>query len=191
MNMLTRSQVLEAVDSLPSLPAVVLELIASLDDDDDDADSDVLAGKIALDQALSAKALRLANSPFYGLRREVMSVRDAVAVLGFRTLRNLATTAALVDAFGRNGNPSFGFLAFWRHSVGTALCARSLVSHLGMRADVAYTAGLVHDIGRLVLATRFADAYGDVMALGLNGDHLITVFQAAEKDFACACNILA
>lgn len=162
MTMLTLPEVLKAVNSLPSLPAVVLELIASLDDDD--VDIDTLAGKIALDQALSAKTLRLANSSFYGVQRQVTSPRDAVTVLGFRTLRSLATTAALVGALGAGGNPSFGFLAFWRHAIGTALCARALALQLALNSEAAYMAGLMHDIGRLVLATRFAGAYASVIA---------------------------
>ena len=162
MTGLTLAEVLKTVNSLPALPAVVLELIASLDDDN--VDLDTLASKIALDQALAAKTLRLANSSFYGVQRQVTTVHDAVAVVGFRALRNLATTAALVGALGTGRNPSFGFLAFWRHAIGTALCARALALQLGLNSEAAYTAGLVHDIGRLVLATRFADAYESVVA---------------------------
>jgi putative nucleotidyltransferase with HDIG domain len=153
----TLDEVKKTVNRLPSLPAVVLDLLASLDDDN--VDLDTLAAKIALDQALSAKTLRLANSSFYGVQRQVATTREAIAVLGFRTLCNLVTTAALVGSIGKNSHPSFGFLGFWRHSIATALCASAIASKIGQNADVAYTAGLIHDIGRLVLATQFSDAY--------------------------------
>lgn len=162
------ADVMQAINKLPSLPAVVLELITSMEDED--VDIDTLARKISLDQALSAKTLRLANSSFYGVQRQITSARDAIPVLGFRTLHNVAVTAALAGALGDGGAPSFSFVSFWRHSIGTALCAKALAPQLGLNTETAYTAGLIHDIGRLVLATRFAPAYAQVNALRVRDD---------------------
>lgn len=170
--MIRLDDVLLAVNTLPSLPAVVLELIASIDDDD--IDIDVLSRKIALDQSLSATTLRLANSSFYGMQRQVTSVQVAVPVLGLRTVRHLATTAALLGSMRGNGNPALSVVGFWRHSIGTALSARALAARVGISPDSAYTAGLVHDIGRLLLATRFAAAFEAVAARhAIDGGQLI------------------
>lgn len=142
------------VDSLPALPAVVVELIESIDDEN--ADADLLAGKISRDQALVARMLRVANSSFYGLQGKVTSIHDAVVVLGLRGVRTLATAAAVTGCFGSRGLAgSFDFRSFWAHSIGVALCARGVARRLRVSEDNAFTAGLLHDIGQLVLASRF------------------------------------
>ena len=82
------AQVVGQIHALPSLPAVIMELIQSLGDDD--ADTHVLAKKIASDQALVAKMLRVANSSFYGLQGKVTSIQDVVVVLGLRSVRTLS-----------------------------------------------------------------------------------------------------
>lgn len=161
MNTLQLDQVQAGIGRLPSLPAIVLELVASLDRDD--LDVAVLAGKMALDQALTARALKLANSSFYGLSREVTSLQAAISVLGFNSIRALATTAALMDGLASARSAGLALIPFWRHSIGAALCARALAAHSGQAQDSAYTAGLLHDIGRLLLATQFPAQYSAVL----------------------------
>lgn len=163
MTALTTADIIGQVRDLPSLSTVVMELLHSLDQEDIDIGS--LAAKVAHDQALAAKSLRLANSSFYGMQRKITTIHEAVAVLGFRTVRSLVTTAALTDSFARQGNRSFDFAAFWRHSIGTAVCAKGLARQLKMNQEYAYTTGLLHDIGRLVLVTRFASQYQLVLNL--------------------------
>ncbi len=168
MNTLVVTDVLKKIQALPSLPAVVLDLLASMEQPE--VDIDTLARKIALDQALTAKTLRLANSSFYGMQRQVTTVSEAIAVLGLSSVRNLATTAALVGALSSPGPGGFDFMAFWRHAIGTALCARSLAAQTGLNPEQAYVAGLLHDIGRLVLATQFSTQYAAVTALRAASD---------------------
>lgn len=142
------------VDSLPALPAVVVELIESVDDED--ADADLLASKISRDQALVARMLRVANSSFYGLQGKVTSIHDAIVVLGLRGVRTLATAAAVTACFSSRGLAgSFDYRAFWAHGISVALCARAIARRLRVSEENAFTAGLLHDIGRLVLAARF------------------------------------
>ena len=163
MNTLTVTEVLGAVNTLPSLSAVVLDLLVAIDQPD--VDIDLVARKVALDPALTARALRLANSSFYGMPRQITTMPDAVAVLGLSSVRNLATTTALMGALAQPDPGAVDPQAFWRHAIGTALCARSLASHGATQQDQAYIAGLLHDIGRLVLATRFSGHYQAVLAL--------------------------
>jgi putative nucleotidyltransferase with HDIG domain len=154
------ADVIKAVHSLPSLPALVLDLLASLEDAE--VEVDVLARKIVLDQVLTARTLRVANSSFYGRQRKVATIHEAISVLGIHGLRNLALTATLMDRLAGGNDARFCFSTFWRHAIGTALCARALAARTGLNREQAYTAGLLHDIGRLVLATRFHAAYGAV-----------------------------
>ena len=152
---LDRDGVLKGVRNLPSLPAVVIELLQSMEDDD--ADTRQLAGILARDQALSAKVLRVANSSFYGLQGKVESIGDAIVVLGLHGLRTLATAAAVTDVFAtkRGGEHGYDLPAFWRHSIATGLCAKEMARHSRMNEGNAFAAGLLHDIGRLALASCF------------------------------------
>lgn len=162
MNTVTLDEVRRRIHKLPSLPKVVMELLASLDRDD--VNIDALVKKIAKDQALAAKTLRLANSSFYGMARQVATIQDAVIILGFRTVRSLATTAALMGALTANAPGHFNAVPFWRHSIAVAICARELTSHLPLNPEQAYTAGLLHDIGRLALVTQFPSHYEATLA---------------------------
>lgn len=154
---ITQEQLLAAVRRLPSLPAVATELILSFEKAT--VDTDTLAHKIALDPSLSAATLRLANSSFYGLAGKVATLADAIMVLGLRQLRSLVVTAAVVGRMPVPTNIGFDVDAFWRHSICTALAARQLAEHLKIPAEQAYIAGLLHDIGRLALATTFPDMF--------------------------------
>jgi len=156
---IARDDLLAALRNLPPLPSLVLELVESLGHEELSAAQ--LATKISQDQALAAKALRLANSSFYGRGRRVGSVSEAIGVLGLRTVRAVVTAAGLAGSFGHPVD--FDHDAFWRHSLASALCAQALANELGRDdADLAFTVGLLHDIGRLALASAFASAYAEV-----------------------------
>ena len=157
--------VVAGVRDLPPLPAVVMELMLAMGHDD--LSLEQLATLISRDPALAAKTLRLANSPFYGMPRHVTSVADATTVLGLRMLRSIVTAAGLTGAFSAEACQVLDFPAFWRHSIGTALCAQSLAQTLHMDADAAFTIGLLHDIGRLLLASRFPQPYAAATAHAL------------------------
>lgn len=140
--------------SLPALPAMASELLASLGQDD--VDVATLARHITSDQSLAARALRIANSPFYGLAGRVTTIQDAVVILGFRAIRSLVLSSLMVRAVDRmtgEGNSR----GFWRHAVGVALCARGLARFSNACQDTAFTAGLLHDIGRVFLSACFPE----------------------------------
>ena len=162
MNRLSHDDVVQNLDDLPSLPAVVMELLDSIDAEE--VDIAVLARKVALDGALTAKTLRLANSSLYGLQVRVTTLQQAITYLGFQTARNLITAAALTGCFPEGRCRGFSHPAFWRHSLATAICAQVLARHLRFNQDYAFTAGLLHDVGRLVLVSCFPDHYARVIA---------------------------
>ncbi|MEX5744997.1 HDOD domain-containing protein [Massilia sp. X63] len=155
--------ILGGVDDLPSLPAVVMELLGSIDEDD--IDLGMLAKKVANDPALTAKTLRLANSSAFGLQVKATTIQQAMTFLGFQATRKLITAAALTGCFPSGRCPGFNDKAFWRHSIATAACARALARRVRFNADYAFTAGLLHDIGRLVLVARFPERYQAVLSL--------------------------
>lgn len=172
MNHIELDEALRRIHNLPSLAVVVTELLASLKQDD--VNINALAQKIAQDQALTANTLHLANSSFYGMARQVTTIQEAIAILGFRTVRSVASTAALIGTFAGGQHTSFNFAPFWRHALAAAVCARELAPHLKINPEYAYTVGLLHDIGRLVLVTQFQPQYKAVMAYRAKHDcHLL------------------
>ena len=162
MMRLVMSDIVKSVRELPALPVIVIELMSTMDEED--AGGNELAEKLSRDQALTAKTLRLANSSFYGMQSKVTSIQQAIAILGFNGVRTLVTTAAVIGNFKGDKSSVFDFLAFWRHSVATAVCAKLLAKPLRLNQDYAFMIGLLHDIGRLVLVTSSPEHYAEVLA---------------------------
>ncbi|MDB5754883.1 MAG: Histidine kinase [Massilia sp.] len=161
MSAITLEQAVGKLRDLPTLPLVVTELISSFERTDISVGE--LAAKVSNDQALTAKTLRLANSSFYGLQCKVRTIDQAIAVLGLDSVRALVTSAGIIGSFN-GGAGAFDFAGFWRHAVGTALCAKSLARLARCNQEYAFVSGLLHDIGRLVLITRFPTQYEAVIA---------------------------
>lgn len=155
-------QVGDAIERLPSLSPVVTEIMRIIDSGE--ADIDTLEKKIYQDQVLTARILRIANSPFYGFSGKIASAKEACVVLGLYTIRNIAITATALGAFppgAQQGAP--GLLEDWDHAVRTALTAQVLARHYGLEQNLAFTAGLLHDLGRIMLKVAFPGQYPAVM----------------------------
>jgi putative nucleotidyltransferase with HDIG domain len=176
---MTADDIIKAVRDLPSLPAVVIELLGSMDQED--IDTHALAAKITLDQALTAKTLRLANSSFYGMPSKVTTIAQAISVLGFHSIRTLVTACSITGSFAAGAGPrsDFDFPAFWRHAVASAVCARLLAPYCRVNPDAAFTAGLLHDLGTLVLVTGFPEQYRSASAYQREHDCLTAEAQRA------------
>jgi len=156
-------QMLEQAHQLPSIPKLVQELLQALDDPNVDASR--IAAKLQLDQALSAKVLRLANSSFYGGTRKISAVNDAVVMLGVDALRTMVAAGGVVSAF--KAPEGFDLRAFWRRSFMVAGLCRWLVRRGKLRslnAETAFTAGLMHDVGNLLMHTLDAERMREVDA---------------------------
>ena len=145
---------LQASTQLPAVPDVVQSLILSFEDPD--ADIDRLAEKISHDPALAAKVLRLANTPAYGGSRKVASIADAVMMLGFNTLRTLVLACGLAGQFRQL--PGIDMKMFWRRSFRVASTAAWLAKLCRRSPDLAFTVGLLHNVGQLLLAVADAPA---------------------------------
>jgi putative nucleotidyltransferase with HDIG domain len=153
------SNVLDHIQKLPSLPSVVIEILQNFDNER--VDVTTLAKKIACDQAIVARVLRVANSPFFGLSGQVGSIFEAVSILGFNNLRGLVTAAAIINAFP-NSEKGFDWSEFWCHGISTAVSAKVLAKRVGLNPETAFTAGLLHDIGKLVMGVYFPQVFMQV-----------------------------
>jgi putative nucleotidyltransferase with HDIG domain len=150
---------LDHIQKLPALPSLVLDILQSFNDED--VDVSTLAHKIACDQAIAARVLRVANSPFFGLSGQIGSIPEAVAVLGINNLRGLVTGAAVINAFSC-AQAGFDWKVFWRHSIDTAVCAKVLARYVRGNEETAFTAGLLHDLGKLLISVHYPTALGGV-----------------------------
>jgi HD-like signal output (HDOD) protein len=144
---------LQNQNALPAAPRVLDDLIASFDDPDASVES--IARKLAQDPVLSAKLLRLANSAYYHVSRSVASVDDAVRMLGFVTVRSLVISAGLVGSF--KSVPGIDLKQFWRYSLETAVAAKWLARQAHDNTDLAFTVGLMHALGQLVMRAGARD----------------------------------
>ncbi|MDO8177139.1 MAG: HDOD domain-containing protein [Undibacterium sp.] len=134
-------------NALPSIPKVVQEVIDSFNNDS--VSIDEIARKLAADQVLSAKLLRLANSSYYHSERNIGTVDDAVLMLGFMTVRTLVVSSGLTSGF--KTMPGVDLKQFWRYSMHTAVIAKWLAKKIKANSDFAFTVGLMHAIGQLVM----------------------------------------
>jgi putative nucleotidyltransferase with HDIG domain len=142
-----------AIRDLPTLPVIAQKVLA-VDDDDLDGPKK-LAAIISADQSLSARALSLANSAYYGYRAKVATIRHAVNLIGMNMLKQLSLSVLVCGTVGRGGKRR---IEFWRHSFGTAIASSLIAKHARIEeTDVCFMAGLLHDIGRVIIDTHFPE----------------------------------
>jgi putative nucleotidyltransferase with HDIG domain len=177
MTALSRDQVLTRLKQLPSLPSAVSDLLASFGNEDVDVEQ--IARQIARDQGLTARVLRVANSSFYGLQSRVGTINEAVVVLGFRAVRSMVMAVGMNGIFRVDQCRGFDAPGYLRHGVGVGLAARALAPLAGQNPELAFTGGLLHDIGQLVLASNFSVQYSAVLDYRSKHDCPLVV---AERD---------
>jgi putative nucleotidyltransferase with HDIG domain len=119
---------------------------------------------IRRDPSLTARLLRLVNSVYYGLTTPVNSIEEAVFYLGIRQIRQLTTVTPIIEDFQKlSGKCNFPWREFWQHCIGTAILTREIYSSVESPADESdYVAGLVHDVGKIVMAYSFPDHFGEI-----------------------------
>lgn len=146
---------------LPALPDVATKVMELVRDPDTGVKD--LEDVISKDPALTARVLRIANSAMFGLRAQVSTVSRAIVVLGFNTLRSIVL-AASTQALYRTKGSRFKDRILWEHSLAVALASRSIARHIEFpAAEEAFVAGLIHDIGKVVLDANLGDRYQQVI----------------------------
>jgi len=158
--------IVQATTDLAPLKAVATKAI-QLAEDERSAAMD-LATVISSDQALTARLLKLSNSAYYGYARRISNVREAVILLGMRTVRSVAISTAIIDALRipQLENSRFDQDLFWAHSVTVGIIAEVIARETRVaRPEDAFTAGVLHDIGKLAMMLAEPAAFAEVIDL--------------------------
>ncbi|UUZ50099.1 HDOD domain-containing protein [Massilia sp. B-10] len=149
---MTLESLLQNPNALPTAPKVVEELISSFENPDVSVEE--IALKLSLDPVLAAKLLRLANSAYYHVSRRIGNVEDAVRMLGFVTVRTLVISSGLVGGF--KAVPGMDLEALLALQPARGSCGQVDRKKVGVNTDLAFTIGMMHAIGQLVLHSGMA-----------------------------------
>ena len=174
-----REQTLKCLDRLPKLSPLMAQLLAQLTRRDCEILD--LAQTVERDPLLSGQILRLANSAVFGRLRPVASVRHAIAMVGIGAMRKFVLASSISNLFSRTKVPAnFSVRRFNVHSVATATLVELLSEEVPFEAsEDAFLAGLLHDIGKLLIAVSLPRQYDEILALlAVTGGTLIE----AERD---------
>ena len=169
----TRLRSCPRLPSLGSINSALRELLNA-----DQRYTSQVAEVIRRDPSLTARLLRMVNSVYYGLSTPVNSIEEAVFYLGIRQIRQLVMVTPVVEDFQKlAGNTPFRWRDFWQHCIGTAILTREVLSAVYSPTDeVDYVAGLVHDVGKIAMASAFPEHFNRVYrnrnADGLQGREL-------------------
>jgi putative nucleotidyltransferase with HDIG domain len=153
------------VGELPAIPAIAGKVMTIANDSN--ASAEDLRKIIEQDPTLAARVLKVANSSLYGFGRQIETLRHAVTLLGFRTVECLVMAASLRDTFKHFG---LAEKLMWEHSTYTGVVAGKLASYKQIQVDreSGFTAGLLHDLGKIALSNVFRERYQRVVARTYN-----------------------
>lgn len=156
---------IEQVGELPTLPVVAMRVAEMVSDPDSNVNK--VVSVLANDAALTAKILKVANSAYYSTRKEIETLNMAIVILGMKEVYNLVTAISIFGAFPKDKfGKGFDYYKFWLHCASVAEIGKILASRLRFR-DVAtiFTAGLIHDIGKILLAQYYPDEFSRAMEI--------------------------
>lgn len=175
--MLEHQEILARIRSLPPAPAILARVLSIMDDPK--AGAQELIAAIEVDPGVTANVLRTCNSPYYAGSRQICTLEEAVHRVGMRTVSQLATTNG-AETLLNGTHEGYGLAPgdLWHHSISVAIGSRLLAKKVGFaRAEVAYTGGLLHDVGKIVLDVVLRRRYGEVREEVEQG----ATFQEAEQ----------
>jgi len=171
---------LDRLDDLPTLPAIALEVNRLLEDYNTSVSK--LSETIDKDQSIVSKILKLVNSAFFGLSSKVGNIPHAVTLLGFNTIRNAVVSVSVINSFPGDKVPEgLDIKEFWTHSVGVAVTSRSMAEKTRLfTPEDCFIAGLLHDVGKIVLAQYFPDIFKRIWARIRQGN--ISFYEAEREE---------
>lgn len=154
--------IVSAVGELPASPAIVSRLMG-LTSDLDTKVADI-SGVLASDQSLTAKVLKLSNSSFYGRPSTVTTLEEAIMMLGYAAVQSLVIATSAHSMYNKDDKDG-SKKKLWCHSLAAAIAVRQIALHVSSsNKEELFIAGLLHDIGKLVLMDKLPDQYGEVIA---------------------------
>lgn len=143
-------KILAKVDELPTLPAIVSEVASIIADPMSSVKE--LENVILKDQSITTKVLKLINSAYYSIQGGVKDLGRAIAYLGFDSVYQLVLSTSVINTLDTKETDAFNILDFWQHSVGVAMTSETIAKHFNVpKPYECFTAGLIHDIGKLAL----------------------------------------
>jgi putative nucleotidyltransferase with HDIG domain len=170
----------EDIGELVSLPEVVVKINELVNKTD--ASAAQIAQVISQDPAIASRILKVANSSMYGGQRQIDSITRAVTLLGTKQIRDLVLTTTAAKVFDGIPNDVISVEDFWHHSLYCALLAHELakISKI-VNADTMFTAGLLHDIGHLVMFNRVPEESAASILLTIQGELSMEPYQAEKQ----------
>lgn len=162
MATISLEHILSRVKTLPTLPTVAQRISELINNPN--SDHRQIVQVLSQDQSLTTRVLTLANSSYYAIRGGASDIRRAISYLGFNTIYQLVLTVSIFDALPSTPKGNFNLRALWKHSLGAAIAAETIAKYLKTFApEELFTAGLLHDIGKLALATISFDTFQDII----------------------------
>lgn len=175
-------ELVSGVDLLASLPGICGRVSALVEDPDSTLQE--LAQVISQDPGLSAKLLRLANSAFYGRTKGVDTIEQALSIIGMQRVNEIVLGASAIDTFNGIPNELVSMEDFWMHSIYCAIVSRLLALKIkNPRVDTVFIAGLLHDIGQLVLFHEKPEASRQVLLLTIEDINEPDMVEAEQQVF--------
>jgi len=153
-------KIIATIGELPASPATVSAVMGLTSNLDTDVEK--LGKVLSADQALTAKVLKLSNSSFYGRSKGVGTLKEAILILGFYTLRSLVIASSTHSLYKRKSENQIE-QKLWEHSLATAMASRIVGQQIRHKqVEEAFIVGLLHDLGKLILSQKIDDLYGQV-----------------------------
>ena len=173
-------ELVEDIGELVSLPEIVHKINEMVNSEESNATD--IARVISQDPAISTRILRVANSSLYGGARQIDSINRAVTILGTKQIRDLTLSTSVSRVFAGISNDVISVEDFWHHSLYCALLAKALAEKSKrVNADTIFTAGLLHDIGHLVMFNRVPEQAQAAILLTIQGDAGVPLHEAERQ----------
>lgn len=165
-------KIVSQIESLPSLPTIYTEIMAEMQSADPSIKN--VGAIIGRDVSMTAKILQVVNSVFFGLPQKIGNPQQAVMLLGLEAIKAMVLSVKIFSEFSQKKFSWFNLDALFKHSISVSTHAKAIVKSEKMDQDLinySLMAGLLHDLGKLILATNFKDTYRQVLTESQNSDH--------------------
>jgi putative nucleotidyltransferase with HDIG domain len=176
MNLKEGLKFIDSIEELSAMPGIALDTMAMLNDPRVSVKE--IVDKVMLDQAMVSFILKNCNSPFYGIRTEITSLPRAISLLGYANLKSILMSYFLRNLYHVSGRNEIKE-RLWKHSIAVAVFSKNIAGRLGVDTEDAYVAGLLHDIGKMVLYLDDSEKYQNIIQAVESGK---SDFITAEKE---------
>ena len=154
-------QMVAQIDDLPTIPVVAMQVLQLLDNPDVEVEE--VVDLMMSDPVMTARILKMINSPVFKPEHEITSLKRALVYMGLRHVREIALTTSLIQAFEKDSG-ALGGNTFWEHSFGVGMVAKIIAKKVGYKdLEKAYIAGIIHDLGEVFLSNYMREPFSRVL----------------------------